>query len=119
MPAIGQGAVGIECRVDDERINGLLAPLTHGDTAIRVTAERALNNRLNGGCQVPVAGYSLLQNDQIWLRGLIGYPDGSAIYRAERTGPIEDAESIGVAVAEELLAKGGRAVLDSIGIHVD
>lgn len=118
LPAIGQGAVGIECREDDERINQLLAPLTHAETAIRVKAERALNNRLNGGCQVPVAGYSILQGDQIWLRGLLGYPDGSVIYRAEKTGRIEDAEAIGVAVAESLLAQGGRAVLDSIGIHV-
>ena len=119
LPAIGQGAVGIECRVDDTRINELLEPLAHDETAIRIKAERALNNRLNGGCQVPVAGYSMLQGDQIWLRGLIGYPDGSVIYRAEKTGPIEDAESIGVAVAESLLEQGGRGVLDSIGIHVN
>ena len=119
LPAIGQGAVGIECREDDAQINQLLAPLIHEDTAVRIKAERALNNRLNGGCQVPVAGYSILQGKQIWLRGLIGYPDGSAIYRAEKTGLIEDAEAIGVAVAEELLAKGGRGVLDSIGIQVD
>ncbi|PWQ94310.1 hydroxymethylbilane synthase [Leucothrix pacifica] len=119
LPAIGQGAVGIECRVDDERINGLLAPLIHDDTAVRVRAERALNNRLNGGCQVPVAGFAELNGDQIHLRGLIGYPDGSTIYRAEMTGSIDDAESIGVAVAEDLLAQGGRSVLESIGINVD
>jgi len=119
LPAMGQGAVGIECREDDARVNELLVPLIHDDTAIRVKAERALNNRLNGGCQVPVAGYSILQGDQIWLRGLIGYPNGSAIYRAEKTGPIDEAEAIGVAVAESLLEQGGRGVLESIGIHVD
>jgi hydroxymethylbilane synthase len=119
LPAIGQGAVGIECRVDDERINALLAPLIHDETAIRVRTERALNNRLNGGCQVPVAGFAELQGDQIYLRGLIGYPDGSRIYRAEMTGAIADAEAIGVAVAEDLLAQGGRGVLESIGINVD
>lgn len=118
LPAIGQGAVGIECRADDERINNLLAPLIHEETAIRVRAERALNNRMNGGCQVPVAGFAELDGGQIHLRGLIGYPDGSAIYRAEMTGSIDDAEVIGIAVAEELLAQGGRGVLESIGIDV-
>ncbi|PID46304.1 MAG: hydroxymethylbilane synthase [Proteobacteria bacterium] len=118
LPAIGQGAVGIECREDDERINALLAPLIHHDTAVRVRAERALNNRLNGGCQVPVAGFAELAGEQIYLRGLIGYPDGSSIYRAEMRGAIADAEAIGVAVAEDLLAQGGRSVLESIGVDV-
>lgn len=118
LPAIGQGAVGIECRSNDPRINALLAPLTHQETSIRVRAERALNNRLNGGCQVPVAGFAELNGDQIYLRGLIGFPDGSKIYRAEMTGSVSDAEAIGVAVAEDLLAQGGRSVLESIGIHV-
>jgi len=118
LPAIGQGAVGIECRSEDDRINALLAPLIDEPTAIRVKAERALNNRLNGGCQVPVAGFAELNGDQVRLRGLIGFPDGSAIYRAEKTGPVADAEAIGVAVAEDLLAQGGRKVLESIGIHV-
>ena len=119
LPAIGQGAVGIECRVDDERVNSLLAPLIHAETDIRVRAERALNSRLNGGCQVPVAGFAELQGDQIRLRGLIGYPDGSTVYRSEKVGAIADAETLGVAVAEDLLDQGGRAVLESIGIHVE
>lgn len=118
LPAIGQGAIGIECRIDDERINRLLAPLHHTETAIRVTAERAFNTRLKGGCQVPIAGYSELQGDQIYLRGLVGYPDGSAIYRAEQTAPIEEAEKMGIAVAEDLLAQGADKVLASIGIEV-
>jgi hydroxymethylbilane synthase len=111
--------VGIECREGDERINALLAPLIHDETAVRVKAERALNNRLNGGCQVPVAGFAELQGDNIRLRGLIGYPDGSVVFRSEKVGAIADAESLGVAVAEDLLAQGGRGVLESIGIHVD
>ena len=119
LPAIGQGAVGIECRVDDERVNSLLAPLIHAETDIRVRAERALNSRLNGGCQVPVAGFAELQGDQIRLRGLIGYPDGSTVYRSEKVGATADAEALGVAVAEDLLDQGGRAVLESIGIHVE
>ncbi|RVU84584.1 hydroxymethylbilane synthase [Leucothrix sargassi] len=119
LPAIGQGAVGIECRVDDERVNSLLAPLIHAETDIRVRAERALNNRLNGGCQVPVAGFAELEGDQIRLRGLIGYPDGSALFRSEKVAAVADAEALGVSVAEDLLAQGGRGVLESIGIHVD
>ena len=118
LPAIGQGAIGIECRIDDERINTLLIPLHHQETAIRVTAERAFNTRLHGGCQVPIAGYSELQGDQIYLRGLVGYPDGSAIYRAEQTASLEDAEKMGIAVAEDLLAQGADKVLASIGIDV-
>jgi hydroxymethylbilane synthase len=118
LPAIGQGAIGIECRDNDPRINALLAPLNHRETAIRVRAERAFNTRLKGGCQVPIAGYSVLQGDQIYLRGLVGYPDGSVIYRAEQTAPIEKAEKMGVAVAEDLLAQGADKVLASIGIDI-
>ncbi len=118
LPAIGQGAIGIECRSDDSRVNTLLAPLHHEETAIRVTAERAFNTRLNGGCQVPIAGYSELHGDQIYLRGLVGYPDGSKIFRAEQTTAIENAKAMGIAVAEDLLAQGADKVLASIGIEL-
>ena len=118
LPAIGQGAIGIESRENDKRVNALLAPLNHHETALRVSAERAFNTRLKGGCQVPIAGYSVLQGDQIYLRGLVGYPDGSTIYRAEQTVPIEEAEKMGVAVAEDLLAQGADKVLASIGIDI-
>ena len=119
LPAIGQGAIGIECRVDDERVNTLLTPLHHKETALRVTTERAFNTRLQGGCQVPIAGYSELKGDKIYLRGLVGYPDGSALYRAEQTASIADAEKMGVEVAENLLAQGADKVLASIGIEVE
>jgi hydroxymethylbilane synthase len=119
LPAIGQGAIGIECRENDKRINALLEPLHHQETAIRVRAERAFNTRLKGGCQVPIAGYSELQGNQIYLRGLVGYPDGSIIYRAEQTASIDDATAMGIAVAEDLLAQGADKVLASIGIDVD
>ncbi|MCK5895578.1 MAG: hydroxymethylbilane synthase [Cocleimonas sp.] len=118
LPAIGQGAIGIECRDNDTRINALLLPLHHQETAIRIRAERAFNTRLKGGCQVPIAGYSELQGDQIYLRGLVGYPDGSVIYRAEQTASIDEAETMGIAVAESLLAQGADKVLASIGIDV-
>ncbi len=116
LPAIGQGAVGIECREDDQEINELLAPLHHGDTAIRVNAERALNLRLNGGCQVPIGGFAELDGDQVRLRGLIGFPDGSKIFRSEKVALQQDAYELGVEVAEELLDQGGDKVLELLGI---
>ena len=87
LPAIGQGAVGIECRTDDEQINNLIAPLHDADTACCVLAERAMNQRLNGGCQVPIAGYAMLESGHLWLRGLVGEPDGSRIIRGKWKGP--------------------------------
>lgn len=117
LPAIGQGAVGIECRSDDDEINALLAPLNHKDTAIRLTAERAQNKRLNGGCQVPIGGFAeLLDGNQMRLRGLIGFPDGSKIFRSEKEGSQDDAEALGIAVAEDLLSQGGGEVLKFLGI---
>ena len=116
LPAVGQGAVGIECRSDDEEINALLSPLHHGETAIRVNAERALNARLNGGCQVPIGAFAELDGDQVRLRGLIGFPDGSQIFRAERVGLHQNAYDLGIEVAEDLLLQGGGEVLKLLGI---
>ncbi|MGB5597335.1 MAG: hydroxymethylbilane synthase [Thiothrix litoralis] len=117
LPAIGQGAVGIECRRNDPRVENLLAPLRHAETTVRVRAERAMNQRLNGGCQVPVAGFAELEDGGLRLRGLIGFPDGSAVYTCEQRGCVVDPESLGIAVAEDLLAQGGDKVLASLGIH--
>ncbi len=114
LPAVGQGAVGIECRLDDQRVRQLLAPLNHQPTATRVLCERAMNNRLQGGCQVPIGSYAELQGDTIWLRALVGEPDGSIIVRAEISGPIADAEQLGETLAEELLAKGAKDILDRL-----
>jgi hydroxymethylbilane synthase len=114
LPAIGQGAIGIECRSDDERVNGLIAPLHHAATADRVTAERAVNQRLMGGCQVPVAGHALLEGDAIFLRALVGTPDGKRVLRAERRGPRSSAEALGTALAEELLGQGAGEILQSL-----
>lgn len=114
LPAIGQGALGIETRIDDAEMNALIAPLHDPDTAITVMAERALNRRLAGGCQVPIAGYAMLEGDEIWLRGLVGQPDGSETLYAELRGPAADAEKIGVAVAEMLLAKGADKILADV-----
>jgi hydroxymethylbilane synthase len=114
LPAIGQGAVGIECRADDERINALLAPLHDPDTACRVTAERAMNARLEGGCQVPIGGHAVLEGDQLWLRGLVGSVDGSEIVRAEIRGPRGEAARLGEALADELLEHGAAEILRAL-----
>ncbi|MGF1693322.1 hydroxymethylbilane synthase [Photobacterium kagoshimensis] len=114
LPAVGQGAVGIECRLDDERVRGLLATLNHQETATRVLCERAMNNRLQGGCQVPIGSYSLLDGDQIWLRALVGEPDGSKIVSGEITGAAADAEKLGIELADQLLADGAKAILDEL-----
>jgi hydroxymethylbilane synthase len=114
LPAGGQGAVGIECRTADTEVHALLALLHHADTADRVSAERALNKRLNGGCQVPIACYALLEGDDLWLRGLVGQPDGGQLLRAEARAPREQAEALGVQVAEALLAQGADRILAAV-----
>ncbi|ANE75196.1 hydroxymethylbilane synthase [Dickeya solani] len=115
LPAVGQGAVGVECRLDDARTRALLAPLNHDDTATRVLAERAMNTRLEGGCQVPIGSYAELQDgDTLWLRALVGAPDGSRIIYAERRGLRQDAEQLGIALADELLERGARDILQSV-----
>ena len=117
LPAGGQGAVGIECRVDDERVKALLAPLNHDETAARVIAERSLNKRLQGGCQVPIACYATLNGDKLHLRGLVGSDDGSRMIRTEFTGNKADAEQLGIQAAEDLLAKGAGEILESVYGH--
>jgi hydroxymethylbilane synthase len=114
LPAIGQGAIGIECRVDDAEINAMLGKLHDWETGLCVTAERAMNACLNGGCQVPIAGFAQLQGNQIFMRGLVGNPDGSLLYRAERSGSLDQAESIGRMVAEDLLALGADKILQEL-----
>lgn len=112
LPSGGQGAVGIECRSDDTAIHQLLKPLHHPATAARVTAERALNKHLNGGCQVPIACYAVLEDDnQLWLRGFVGQPDASTLLYAERRAHKDDAEALGIQVAEDLLAQGAGEIL--------
>jgi len=116
LPACGQGALGIECRYDDAELIGLLTPLDHAATATRVRAERALNTRLDGGCQVPIGGYAVLENDgdTLWLRGLVGHPDGSVVLRAESRGSAMEPESLGIRVAEDLLEQGAGEILAEV-----
>jgi hydroxymethylbilane synthase len=111
LPAIGQGAVGIEVRSGDTVVMELLAPLAHAETTSRLLAERALNEALNGGCQVPIAGYAVLTDGQIYMRGLVGEPDGSRILRAEINGSVDQAANLGKRLAEDLLAQGAGEIL--------
>jgi len=115
LPAGGQGAVGIELREGDSDVLELLQTVHHPLTAQRVIAERAMNQRLNGGCQVPIACFAeYLDNGRLRLRGLVGRPDGSEVLRAEAISPPEDAENLGISVANELLAQGAAAILAEV-----
>ncbi|TNG93045.1 hydroxymethylbilane synthase [Pasteurellaceae bacterium USgator11] len=114
LPAAGQGALGIETRIDDHEINQLLQPLQHLETTSCVTAERAMNRHLQGGCQVPIAGYATLQNGQLHLKALVAEPDGSLILRAEGSASAVQAEQLGISVGEQLLAQGADRILQAI-----
>ncbi len=114
LPAVGQGAIGIECRVNAVEINEILSALHDAETGLCVTAERAMNARLNGGCQVPIAGFARKEGGQLCMRGLVGNPDGSVLYRAERSGALDQAEAIGRLIAEDLLAQGADKILQAI-----
>lgn len=114
LPANGQGVLGIECRSDDPETKALLAPLTCPDTRSCVLAERAMNRRLQGGCQVPIGAYAELHGDQLHLRGLVGRPDGSEIVEGEIQGHRDDAEALGAELADYLLARGAGKILQDV-----
>jgi hydroxymethylbilane synthase len=114
LPAIGQGVIGIECRSDDENVKALVAPLNDLLTARRIAAERALNAKLYGSCQTPLAGFAEIENGRLRLRALIGMPDGSRLVQADVSGPAEDAASLGEAAADRLLAEGGGDILRAL-----
>lgn len=114
LPAIAQGVIGIECRCDDEQVKALIAPLHHAVTGQRTQAERAMNATLAGGCQAPVAGYSVIGSAGIELRGLVGRPDGTEIIRGDISGPAQDAEALGKRLADELLSRGAGQILDEL-----
>lgn len=116
LPAMGQGAIGIECRQGDGAVEALIQPLNHVETALCVTAERAMNHRLNGGCQVPIAGFAELHGDRLKLRGLVGSPDGKRVFRVAREASTLESESLGNMAAEDLLEQGAGEVLAELGI---
>jgi len=117
LPAIAQGVVCIESRINDNEILSIIEFLKHERTDTTVRAERALLARLNGGCQVPIAGHALLQGDQIKMSGLVATPDGKEMIRLEEEGSSKDPESIGTRLGERLLNQGGRKILASVGIE--
>ena len=111
LPAVGQGAIGIETRSNDKTILKLLAPLDDKNSRICIQAERAMNQALQGGCQVPIACYSQLTNDSLSLNGLVGSIDGSKIIKVSVSGTATQPEALGQQLASALLAKGADKIL--------
>ena len=114
LPAVGQGAVGIECREDDQDMIQLLQPLIDEESSLRIEAERAANARLGGGCHVPVAVYAEIEADRMTVRGLVGELDGSRILRATASGASAEATMLGEEVASQLIDQGAQQILDSV-----
>ena len=114
LPAVGQGALGIETRADRADLKALLAPLHHADTATCVLAERAMSRALAGSCQVPLGGFAETQNGKLRLRGFVATPDGSRLLRAEMTTSAGDPEALGDAVAQNLLRQGAGEILAAL-----
>ncbi|HZR45322.1 MAG TPA: hydroxymethylbilane synthase [Candidatus Manganitrophaceae bacterium] len=114
LPAIGQGALAVECRRDDAEVNTMISFLNDPETACTVTAERALLTRLEGGCQVPIAGHAIKAGDQVTLNGLVASLDGKTILRERRSAKTSEAAALGIQVAEALLAKGADQILKSL-----
>lgn len=109
LPAVGQGVVGIECRSDDNALIELLSPLNHSETLSLVTAERAMNRKLNGGCQVPIGGHAVMSDDGVSLRGLVASADGKQMINSTHTGG--DPKEVGLTVAGDLLKQGAAELL--------
>ncbi|WP_218954779.1 hydroxymethylbilane synthase [Acinetobacter sp. YH12085] len=114
LPAVGQGALGLECRSQDQAVLDLILPLMHAETNACVRAERAFNAYLEGGCQVPIAGYATLENGQIHLEGRVGSVDGQTLLKAQQVGLPEQAEQLGVKLAQDLLAQGAGEILKAL-----
>jgi hydroxymethylbilane synthase len=114
LPAIGQGAIGIECRIGDTFINDLTAPLNHWETSVCVRAERALLKKLEGGCQVPIAAHARLIEGKIIMDGLVGSITGDRIIKGRIEGNAEDAESLGITLAEDILSRGAKEILNEV-----
>lgn len=114
LPAVGQGALGLECRAADNEVLALIQPLLHQETDVCVRAERAFNAYLEGGCQVPIAGYATLQNGQIHIEGRVGSADGQTLLRAELTDEASNAQQLGENLARNLLDQGAGELLKAL-----
>jgi hydroxymethylbilane synthase len=111
LPAVAQGTLGIQTRDNDSAINALVDQMNDKDTVDRTRAERAFLARLEGGCQVPIAAFATLEGDTLHLKGLVGEVDGSQVIRREVSGPRNQAEAMGISLADEVLDAGGREIL--------
>ena len=116
LPACAQGAVGVECKIDDDQTNNLLVSLHDEDTAARIHCERSLNAKLGGSCQTPIAAFAELNGDTLNLRALIGTPDGSLVLKADGSDHRSRAVELGDAVGQELLAAGAQKIIDDIAL---
>jgi hydroxymethylbilane synthase len=114
LPAVGQGALGLECREKDQQVLDLIQPLLHMETSACVRAERAFNAYLEGGCQVPIAGYATLHADELHIEGRVGSVDGATLLVAELRGPVVQAEQLGEALAQQLLELGAGELLQAL-----
>ena len=111
LPAVGQGALGLECRAADQAVLDLILPLLHDETDICVRAERAFNAYLEGGCQVPIAGYASLSQGQLHIEGRVGSVDGATLLKVALKGTPEQAEQLGETLAQKLLEQGAGDLL--------
>ena len=116
LPACAQGAVGVECKIDDEKTNKLLASLHDEDTAARINCERSLNAKLGGSCQTPIAAFAELQGDTLNLRALIGTPDGTLVLNADGSDHRSRAVDLGEAVGQQLLEAGAKKIIDDLAL---
>ena len=114
LPAMGQGALGIETRLDDTKIYDLISTLNHEQTHYAVSAERSLVGRLDGGCQVPIGAYARVEKGLITLKGLVASLDGEVIYKLENVGPVDDAINIGQELGSKLLKMGANEILEKL-----
>lgn len=114
LPAVGQGALGLECRETDRSVLNWIAPLRHAETDTCVRAERAFNAYLEGGCQVPIAGYATLKNNQLHIEGRVGSVDGATLLKVELIGHADQAEQLGITLAQKLLEQGAGDLLKSL-----
>lgn len=114
LPAVGQGALGLECRNNDQAVLDLIQPLADQDTMICVSAERAFNHRLQGGCQVPIAGFATLHGQELLMEGRVGSVDGQTLLKESIRGSLQQAEQLGRELADRLLARGADRLLAAL-----
>lgn len=119
LPSAGQGALGIEIHAERQDLEQWLAPLACATSTARAQAERAVTRVLGGSCQVPLAAYANIENDQLRVRALVAEPDASVVYRAELAGPIEQAEALGLKIGQDLLSQGADEILSRLSVPVE